>query len=62
MRKIFTYLACASMAVLSALSADAASSKLYIIGQPAGGWAANKGTELTQKEPGVFTRVFNNKR
>ena len=55
MRKIFTYLACASMAVLSALSADAASSKLYIIGQPAGGWAANKGTELTQKEPGVFT-------
>ncbi len=59
MKKLFTTFACVGVIAISAISADAASSKLYIIGQPAGEWKANLGTELDQTEPGVFTYSAN---
>lgn len=52
MKKLYTLLAGAVLA----LSANAeVASKLYIIGNPAGGWSPLTGAEMTKESDGVFT-------
>ena len=51
MKKIYLLL----VALVAAMSVNAAVDKLYLIGELAGGWAANKGTEMTKVADGVFT-------
>lgn len=51
MKKFYAFF----LAAAAALSANAASSQLYIMGNPAGGWNYNQGVEMTQTEAGVFT-------
>lgn len=51
MKKIYLLL----VALVAAMSVNAAVDKLYLIGELAGGWASNKGTEMTKVADGVFT-------
>ncbi|MDE6156982.1 MAG: hypothetical protein K2F78_02430 [Muribaculaceae bacterium] len=51
MKKIYLLL----VALVAAMSVNAAVDKLYLIGELAGGWSANKGTEMTKVADGVFT-------